>query len=143
MELDGDADVFEPFTQGAIQKFDRFSPAPRGVALRLEDNWFRRREGTGALYADNRRRAPRSPIRRLERQSTMLRDDFPLIPGLEDIFRHEETSSRTLFSLVEDEAVVEAVIAATQKVVGDLSQPNTGILMVLPVSRALGLKKCP
>ena len=77
------------------------------------------------------------------RQSTMLRDDFPLIPGLEDIFRHEETSSRTLFSLVEDEAVVEAVIAATQKVVGDLSQPNTGILMVLPVSRALGLKKCP
>jgi nitrogen regulatory protein PII len=77
------------------------------------------------------------------RQSTMLREDFPLIPGLEDIFRHEETSSRTLFSLVEDEAVVEAVIAATQKVVGDLSQPNTGILMVLPVSQALGLKKCP
>ena len=77
------------------------------------------------------------------RQNSLLRDDFPLIPSLEDIFRHEETSSRTLFTLVEDEATVDKIIEATQKVVGDLSRPNTGILMVLPVSRVVGLKKCP
>lgn len=35
---------------------------------------FRRREGTGALYADNRRRAPRSTIRRTARVSGMTRD---------------------------------------------------------------------
>jgi nitrogen regulatory protein PII len=76
------------------------------------------------------------------RQNSLLREDMPLIPSLEDIFRHEETSSRTLFTLVEDDATVEKVIEATQKVVGDLSQPNSGILMVLPVSRVVGLKKC-
>jgi len=76
------------------------------------------------------------------RQGTMLRDDFPLIPSLEDLFRQEETSSRTLFTLLPDDSLVDGIIAATQKVVGDLEQPHTGILMVLPVGRALGLNKC-
>ncbi|MBI5956839.1 MAG: hypothetical protein HY871_07535 [Chloroflexi bacterium] len=44
----------------------------------------------------------------------------------------------TLFSVVDDEAVIERTIAATQRIVGDLSQPNTGILFVLPVSRVVG-----
>ena len=77
------------------------------------------------------------------RQNSLLREDMPLFPGLEDLFRREETSSRTLFSLLDDESLVDKIIDATQRVVGDLSQPNTGILMVLPVSRVVGLKKCP
>jgi len=76
------------------------------------------------------------------RRGALLREDFPLFPGLDDLLRREETSSRTLFSLVDDENVVDRLVAATQQVVGDLTQPNTGILMVLPVSRALGLNKC-
>ena len=76
------------------------------------------------------------------RRNSLLCDDFPLIPSLEDLFRREETSSRTIFTLVEEEATVEKVIEATRQIVGDFSLPNTGILMVLPISRVVGLKKC-
>ena len=45
---------------------------------------FRRREGTGALYADNRRRAPRSTIRRTSRISGMARGSNTQRPWLQE-----------------------------------------------------------
>ena len=78
------------------------------------------------------------------RQEGPLRDDLPLMPVLRDFFRHqEELVSRTFFSVVEDEAMVDRVLAATESVVGDLEQPDTGILVVIPLARAYGLKKRP
>jgi hypothetical protein len=43
--------------------------------------------------------------------------------------------------MIDDEAVVEKVVAATQQVVGDLCEPDRGLLMVLPVSQVYGLRK--
>ncbi|MFO7623113.1 MAG: hypothetical protein R6V73_02090 [Anaerolineales bacterium] len=70
-----------------------------------------------------------------------LRDDLPLIPSLEALLNHEEEFSRTLFSLVKGEEMVDQMVAATQDVIGDLSQPDTGLLVVIPVVRAYGLQK--
>jgi nitrogen regulatory protein P-II 1 len=74
-------------------------------------------------------------------QNQSLRDDLPLMPSLEDFFPQSESLSRTIFSVVDDETVVEKVIAATERVVGDLEQPDRGLLMVLPVSRVYGLRQ--
>jgi nitrogen regulatory protein PII len=74
-------------------------------------------------------------------QLDMLRDDLPLMPSLEDFLPKVEHLSRTLFTMIDDDAVVEAVIAATQHVVGDLNKPDRGLLMVLPVERVFGLRK--
>jgi nitrogen regulatory protein P-II 1 len=75
------------------------------------------------------------------RSSDALRDDLPLIPSLEDFMPKMESLSRTVFSLVEDETTVKKVIAATVRVVGDLNQPDRGLLMVLPVAQAIGLRQ--
>jgi hypothetical protein len=72
-------------------------------------------------------------------QSKGLREDIPLMPSLEDFLPQPERLSRTLFTMIEDEDVVEKVIAATQDVVGDLCVPDRGLLMVLPVSQVYGL----
>jgi len=48
---------------------------------------------------------------------------------------------RTLFTVVESEETLEQVIAATERVVGDLCGQHTGFLFVVPVTRALGLGK--
>ncbi len=77
----------------------------------------------------------------LRRMQAALRDDLPLMPSLRDLLAGQEMHHRTLFTVVPDEATVEAIIAATERVVGDLSRPNTGVLFVVPVSRALGLQK--
>ncbi len=74
-------------------------------------------------------------------QAGSLREDLPLMPSLSDFYENGEKLSRTVFSVVEDEATVTRVLAATQRVVGDLRAPDTGLWIVLPVERAEGLKK--
>jgi len=76
----------------------------------------------------------------LNRVRQGIRDDFPLMPSLRSLLAGGETHHRTLFSVVEDEAVLERAIEATRRVVGDLSQPHTGLLFVVPVSQVLGLE---
>jgi nitrogen regulatory protein P-II 1 len=74
-------------------------------------------------------------------QSSALRDDLPLMPSLEDFLPRAESLSRTIFSMIDDDAVVDRVVEATRRVVGDLDQPDRGLLMVLPVSRVYGLRE--
>ena len=61
------------------------------------------------------------------------------MPSLDEFFKEEESQNRTLISVVNDRAIVDRIIEATPKVVGDFSQPETGILVVLPVTEAYGI----
>ena len=81
---------------------------------------------------------PSSGMARI-RQKATWRDDLPLIPSLDDFQNHVEAFHRTLFTVVKSEEMVDKVIAATEKVTGDLNDPNTGILVTLPVNRCLGI----
>jgi len=49
--------------------------------------------------------------------------------------------SRTLFSVVPDEAAAERVVKATINTVGELSEANTGLLAVFPLVKVYGLEK--
>ena len=69
------------------------------------------------------------------------RDDLPLIPSLEDLFDTPEITSRTLMTVIHDEGLIEKLVEQTEKVVGSLDDPDTGVLFVLPVMRAYGVKK--
>ncbi len=74
-------------------------------------------------------------------QAVALRDDLPLMPSLSDFYDRQEELSRTLFTIVKDEATAQRVVEATRRLVGDLNQPDTGLLVVLPVDQAEGLEK--
>jgi nitrogen regulatory protein P-II 1 len=77
------------------------------------------------------------------RSKAALREDLPLIPSLQDIISgdHEEMLNRTMFSIVESDDLVDRLFEATESVVGDLSRPRTGILVVMPIARVYGLKE--
>ncbi|MBM3179984.1 MAG: hypothetical protein FJZ86_06485 [Chloroflexi bacterium] len=70
-----------------------------------------------------------------------LRDDIPLIPSLEDFYEASEKLSRTIMATVKEEALIDRIVAATQRVMGDLNKPETGMLLVMPVLKAYGLYK--
>lgn len=70
-----------------------------------------------------------------------LRDDLGLIPSLETLMASREHKHRTLFTVVSEEGVIQRIVQATEEIVGDLSEPHTGILVVLPVWQAFGLHK--
>jgi nitrogen regulatory protein PII len=69
------------------------------------------------------------------------RDDMPLIPSLSDFYDVPENMNRTIFTVVKDEAQIDAVVAATQRIVGEFDEDGTGMLLVLPLARAYGAKK--
>lgn len=65
-------------------------------------------------------------------------DDTPLFPAVRDLFRSEETRHRTLFSVVEGEDKVNALVKAAKSCVGDFEKNDTGILFAVPVSHFFG-----
>lgn len=73
------------------------------------------------------------------RDKAAWRDDLPLIPSIDDFHDYVESFNRTLFTIVKSDEMVDKVIAATEKVTGDLNDPNTGILITLPVARYKGI----
>lgn len=77
------------------------------------------------------------------RRHPSLWDDLPLLPRLEDFYKHDELLSKTLFSVVPDEPMVDEIVRATQSVLGDLSQPETGLLVIFPLIHVYGLEKSP
>lgn len=70
-----------------------------------------------------------------------FRDDLPLIPSLNDFVDHEEQFSRTIFTVCKDEPLADKLVEVTQKILGDLDEPDTGIMVVLPVIKAYGVVK--
>lgn len=75
------------------------------------------------------------------RQNEGLREDLPLIPSFSDFLPHPEHLGRTLFTIVENDDIIPALITATESIVGKLEKPDNGILAVLPTSQVYGLRK--
>jgi len=69
------------------------------------------------------------------------RDDLPLFPSLRHLLESEEYHHRTAFVVVDDDFDLDGLIEATEQAAGgDLDAPNSGILFVVPVARALGMR---
>ncbi len=75
--------------------------------------------------------------RELEEQVT--RDDLPLMPSVRDLLQSDDAPRKSIFAIVED-AVVDPLIEATEKVMGDLAEAQKGILFVVPVTRVVGYR---
>jgi len=83
---------------------------------------------------------PSTGLGRIRRQQA-LREDLPLMPTLDNLFARVENLSHTILSVVDNDRMVDSLISAAERVVGDLRKPDTGILVVIPVLRAYGVEK--
>lgn len=73
------------------------------------------------------------------RKGLGVRDDMPLMPSIRSLLQSREAHHRTLFTIVDGDEMVARVVAATESVIGDMSQPNTGILIAAPLAVVVGL----
>jgi len=76
-------------------------------------------------------------------RSKTSRQDAPFMLGFSRLLRTDQVGHYTLFAVVPNMEVVEKLVAATEQIVGDLSQPNTGVLFATPLVAAWGLPKQP
>lgn len=65
---------------------------------------------------------------------------IPIFAALRHHLNESRPYNRTIFTLLPDEKVDQAV-AAVERVVGDLSRPGAGLLFTVPVGRVVGLPK--
>ena len=77
----------------------------------------------------------------LQRLRRTMRDDLPLLPSLRNLLTTQELHHRTIFTVIENEETVQRLVEATQRCVGDFSEPHSGLLFVVPVSQVYGLHK--
>ena len=70
-----------------------------------------------------------------------IRDDFPLMPSLRVVNKMTETHYRTMFSVVVDVDTAHTSVGAIQNIIGDLEQPNSGLILIAPLVEVYGLNK--
>ena len=75
------------------------------------------------------------------RENQALREDLPMLPTVEDFLPVPEHLGRTLFTITDDESLIPKIVQATEGVVGDLNEPNRGIMAILPTTGIYGLRK--
>ncbi|KAB8141174.1 hypothetical protein F8S13_20450 [Chloroflexia bacterium SDU3-3] len=76
----------------------------------------------------------------IQQTSRCNRDDLPLFPSMHDLFDNDEFDHYTLFSVVGSEDLIDRLIAATEREVGDLDRPDNGVMFALPVVRSKGMR---
>lgn len=63
------------------------------------------------------------------------------LSAIDHIFEAKEVQRRTLFAVIEDDDLLAQAIAEAERIVGGFDRPNSGVLIVLPISQAKGLYK--
>jgi nitrogen regulatory protein P-II 1 len=56
-------------------------------------------------------------------------------------FYTDEVSHQTLMAMVKDEELIQAALAASESIVGDLNNGRTGVFVAWPLSFTKGLQK--
>jgi hypothetical protein len=65
----------------------------------------------------------------------------PFMAGINRLVGSEEENHYTLFTIVPTEGQLRACVSAIESVVGDLDEPNTGVLAAWPLSFVKGVSE--
>ena len=68
------------------------------------------------------------------------KDNISIMPSLMSLLRTREEHHRTMFTVVDSDEMVDKLIEVTQSFVGNMMEPNKGVIFVLPVSRVVGMR---
>ena len=77
------------------------------------------------------------------RRLTEASSNTEILPGLASMFqilRETDQSSLMLWSVVEDDAAANRLLDVTERTVGDMSAPDSGIAFVVDVGRTIGIR---
>jgi len=77
--------------------------------------------------------------RGMARQLTEGSATAPVFAGLQELLSGARPQSTTVFSVIETQEKLDAAIEMIQAKCGDMTNPGTGIVFTIPVSRAVGL----
>ncbi len=66
-------------------------------------------------------------------------DDLPLMPSIKDLIQADDAPRKTMFAICENDNV-DSIIQATEATLGDLTEKDKGILMVIELAKVVGYR---
>ncbi len=69
----------------------------------------------------------------------ILSTHVPLFGGLSHLFDGDRPVNKVIFSIIDNEEKVRQAIELTNKIVGDLKEPGTGVIFTLELDQVVGL----
>ncbi len=66
-------------------------------------------------------------------------DDLPLMPSIKDLIQADDAPRKTMFAIIENDKV-DPIIQATEATLGDLTEKDKGILMVIELAKVVGYR---
>ena len=61
--------------------------------------------------------------------------------GFSQIFGGGRVGHNTIFSIIDDLTLAETAVVETEKLIGNMNQPHTGLIFAVPVTKAWGAIK--
>lgn len=77
-------------------------------------------------------------LRRIQEKTRGL-EVLPGMMSLTEILRQNEHTSLVVLSVLDDDALADQLLAVTERILGDLRQPDNGVFFVVDLARALGV----
>jgi nitrogen regulatory protein PII len=75
----------------------------------------------------------------INRRRQALQVGTPFMAGINRILSGDLETHNTLFTIVQNETIVHECIVAAEKIVGDLNQPNSGVLAAWEIPIVKGI----
>lgn len=76
-----------------------------------------------------------------EAVATGMASKSTVFPSMAKMLKKHRTPSRTIFSVIDDDDILNKAVAASNEFTNNWSDPESGVLLVLPVAQAHGLDK--
>jgi nitrogen regulatory protein P-II 1 len=66
-------------------------------------------------------------------------EQVPVFAGFRQLIQGDRRANRTIFSVIDDDETLEQAMKLVEESCGNLDEPATGIMFVVPVSRVKGI----
>lgn len=66
--------------------------------------------------------------------------DIPFFGGLRSLLDNARPYNKTIFTVIEDEEILNAAVKSVQKILGDMEEPGVGVMFTLPVGKIYGMR---
>lgn len=70
----------------------------------------------------------------------IIADHIPIFSHFAELRKGDVVHNKTIFTVLEKEEEVEKAIEIVESIVGDLREPDTGMLFTIPINKVLGYK---
>lgn len=65
--------------------------------------------------------------------------DIPIFAGFRDLMVGNRPYNKTIFSVIDNDELIEPLIDGLENIMGNLDNPGTGLVFTVPINRIKGL----